>query len=174
MIDRVLLELPEQVVALDPWAQVAAALGLLAIAAGLLVVEFFVISWGMLTFAAAACAFGACALAFAASPAIGWLFVAVCPLLLLAIVPWGFRRMAESRAVPKTEITADAGYRHEAERLGIVVGAMGELVTDALPTGRAHFAGGDIDVTAIGGPLTRGARVVVLRIEGAIVAVRPA
>nr|MBA3710506.1 hypothetical protein [Planctomycetota bacterium] len=104
MIAEALVAVPDQVQALDPWAQVLTAIGLLAMGAAFLIVEFLVISWGVLTIAAAACAFAACAVAFAASPAIGWAFVAACPVLSVVIVPWGFRQMERSRAVPKVEI----------------------------------------------------------------------
>jgi membrane-bound ClpP family serine protease len=169
-----LLALPAAVENLDPWAQVLGAIALLAVGAGLLIVEFFVISWGMLSVGAAICGVLACLVAFSASPMVGWIFVCACPVILAFLVPWGFRQMQRSSAVPHVEITEDAGYRHEAERLGIVPGAIGELVTDAIPTGRARFAGGDIDVTVEGGALTVGEPVVVLRIEGPIVAVAKA
>lgn len=157
---------------LEPWAQMLIAAGLLVLAASLLLVEFFVISWGLLSVCAAAAAYAACTLAFAVSPAYGWAFVAACPLGAILIIPWGLKRMQRSRAVPKVEITENAGYRHHTDALGIAPGSIGELVTDALPTGRARFPGGEIDVAVEGNGLTRGTRVVVLRIEGPIVTVR--
>ncbi len=159
---------------LEPWAQLLIALGLLLLAASLLLVEFFVVSWGLLSVAAGGAAYAACALAFAVSPLYGWVFVAACPLAAAIIVPWGLRRLQASRAVPKVEITEDAGYRHHTDALGVVPGSLGELVTDALPTGRARFPGGEIDIAVEGNGLPRGTRVVVLRIEGPIVTVRTA
>ena len=76
-----------------------------------------------------------------------------------------------SDLVPKQAITDDAGIRHASAGLGIDTGARGVLVTDAMPTGRARFAGGDIDVLVEGPAANKGAQVTVRRIEGPTVIV---
>ncbi len=73
-----------------------------------------------------------------------------------------------------TAIIADAGYHHRATEAGIAAGARGELVTDAMPTGRARFSGGEADVQVLGAALPRGAAIMVLRIEGPVVIVADA
>ena len=53
--------------------------------------------------------------------------------------------------------------------IDVAVGAHGEMITAARPTGRAQFPGGACDVQARGGALERGAKVVVRKIDGPIV-----
>jgi membrane-bound ClpP family serine protease len=156
------------------WGKLALASGLIVISAGLLLLEILVVSWGMLALCAAAAAFAGCALAWQVSPIAGWAFFALCPVVAILVVRSGLRRLAASRLVPKAEITAEAGYHHAAEGAGARPGAEGELVTDALPTGRARFAGGEVDVRIDGAGLPRGSRVVVLRIAGPTVFVAAA
>ena len=159
---------------LGPEARLAAAAGLMVLATGLLLLEIMVVSWGLLTVSAAAAAFAACAIAWKVSPVAGWVFVALVPVAAVMVVRVGLRMLQASRLVPKDEITAEAGYHHVADHAGIVPGARGELVTDALPTGRARFAGGEIDVQIEGAGLPRGAAVIVLRIDGPVAMVSAA
>jgi membrane-bound ClpP family serine protease len=177
-----LLAVLHAVLAADPaaapqpgWPQLAGAVLLVALAAVLLGLEFFVVSGGLLIIASFLSGFAACALAFSVSPAAGWTLVAATPLLALATIRWGLRRLTRSRAVPRAEVTEDAGYHHLAEQLGIAVGSVGELLTDAMPTGRARFAGrgadAELDVLAHGPALARGTRVMVLAISGPTVTV---
>lgn len=152
---------------LEPWAQLLVAAGLLLLAAGLLLLELMVVSFGLLTVAAAVAAYASCAVAWHVSPIAGWIFIGVCPLAAAAVLRVGLRWVQRSRMVPKDEITGHAGYAHAAEELGVAPGAVGELVTDAMPTGRARFAKGELDVMVEGMTLPRGARVTVVRIDGA-------
>ena len=143
------------------------SLGLLGAAAVLVVLEVFVVSFGLLLIAAIACAAGSIWYAFAAHEAAGWVSVAIIPVGALFTGRWGFRRIRSSRsAVPKSEIVGDAGYRHVADRLAIGPGAAGVLVTAARPVGRARFPGGECDVQVHGPVLDAGADVVVERIDG--------
>ncbi len=163
----------EPAAASDPWLHLGGAILLIALAALLLALEFFVISGGLLIIASFVSCFAGCMLAFAVSPTAGWIVVASTPVAGIGAVRWGLARLAQSRAVPRAEVTEDAGYHHLAERLGISVGSVGELITDAMPTGRARFAGdhGELDVLADGPGLQRGTRVVVLAITGPTVTV---
>ena len=142
------------------------AILLLIVALALLVAEFFIVSLGLLAVAALAAAAGSIYFAFAAHDAIGWLFVVTVPLLAAATVRWGLRRIQQSHVVPQAEITADAGYHHVAERLGIAIGSTGVMVTPARPAGRARFAGGECDVYGQGQALERDAAIVVVGIDG--------
>lgn len=154
-------------------ADVLLAVGLVALALILLLLEFLIVSYGMLALAALGCAIGGITLGFFTAPVVGWALVAATPPLSALICAWGLRRLVRSSLVPKQEITEDAGYRHATASLGINVGDRGTLITDALPTGRARFPGGDIDVQSEGQALAKGMVVTVRRIEGPTVFVSP-
>lgn len=165
--------------AMSTGSAIAWAVVLMLLAAGLAVVEFMIVSWGMLLVAAVISAIAGIALAFHASPLAGWLFVAATPALIFLVLRTGFAVMRRNKAaVLSTEVTEDAGYRHAAEAAGITVGAVGELVTAAYPTGRARFAGRggpvDLDVQVQGAVLPKGARVAILAIDGPVITVGPA
>ena len=157
------------------WTALLVSLGLLGAAAALAVLEVFVVSFGLLLIAAVACAVGSIRYAFDAHEAVGWTSVVIIPVAALYVARWGFVRIRASRsAVPKSEIVADAGYRHLAERLAVGPGSEGVLVTPARPVGRARFAGGECDVQVHGPVLEAGAEVVVERIDGPIIFVNQA
>jgi membrane-bound ClpP family serine protease len=99
----------------------------------------------------------------------------VVPILAVVLGRWGLARIRKSRRlVTQSEITAEAGYHHHAEKVGVHPGAAGVMVTPARPSGRARFDGGECDVQVQSGSLGRGAKVVVLHIDGPIVFVAPA
>ena len=148
------------------------AIVLLVLGLGLIVLEVFIVSFGLLTILAIAALAGAIYFAFQAGALAGWLFVLAAPIAAALIIRNGIKRVAASKAVPKAEVTSDAGYRHVAERLQIAEGATGTLVTPARPTGRARFAGGECDVYAPGQTLDPGAEIVVTHIEGPTITVR--
>jgi membrane-bound ClpP family serine protease len=150
----------------DSGGRVLLAVALMLVALVLLLAEFLLVSFGILAVLSFACAVGAIAIAFSATPAAGWTLLVLTPPAALLVCWWGSRRLLASRLVPKAEIDGAAGYRHAAEVAGATPGAHGELVTDAMPTGRARFALGEADVTIEGPAATRGAQVTVLRIEG--------
>ena len=157
------------------WQSLWLALGLLVLAVALLVLELFVVSFGILLVASIASAAGAIHYAFVASDATGWSMAVAVPILAVVLGRWGLARIRRSRRlVPQSEITAEAGYHHHAERVGVHPGALGIMVTPARPSGRARFDGGECDVQVQSGSLGRGERVVVLRIDGPIVFVAPA
>ncbi len=147
----------------------AYAAALLALAVVLLVLEIFVVSFGLLLAASLAAAGGAIYFAFAASDLAGWSFAVLVPVLGAVLARWGIRRIQRSGIVPQSEITSDAGYRHVAERIGVGVGSAGTLVTAARPSGRARFAGGECDVQVRGGALERDDEVVVQQIDGPVI-----
>ena len=159
-----------------PEVAISWAIALFALAAALAVIEFLVVSWGMLLVGSAISALAAIALAFQVGPAAGWTFVAITPVLGFFVLRTGFALMKRnSAAVLPTEISADAGAHHTAEKAGVAVGAVGELVTNAYPTGRARFSGHgapvELDVQVQGAVLSRGDRVVVLVISGPVITV---
>lgn len=165
--------------AMSAQAAIAWAIALLLLSAALAVVEFLVVSWGLLLVGAAISSIAAIALAFHAHPAAGWIFVVIVPALFIVIIRSGFGLMKRNTAaVLPTEITADAGIRQLATSVGVAAGSLGELTTNAFPTGRARFNGPhgpiELDVQVQGAVLSRGERVVVLAIDGAVITVGPA
>ena len=151
------------------WQMVIYTVVLLALGVVVLILEFFVISFGLLSVVSLACVASAIYLAFLAHDAIGWTMIVTTPILAYYVVRWGLRRIQTSRLVPQAEITSEAGYHHVADRLGIAAGSAGVMVTAARPSGRARFPGGECDVQVQGPAVERDARVVVLRIDGPII-----
>jgi membrane-bound ClpP family serine protease len=159
-----------------PLGTLVGAVLMLGLAAVLLAVEFLLVSWGLLAVAAVGSALIACAMAFSVAAGVGYAFVIATPLAGAMVTTWGLARMQRSRAVPRAEITADAGYRHAATAIGVAVGSAGVLVTDAFPAGRARFAGthagSELDVEVQGPTAQRGDAVVVIGISGPTVLVQ--
>ncbi|MDP6604521.1 MAG: hypothetical protein QGG17_10040 [Rhodospirillales bacterium] len=156
------------------WESLWFALGLLALAVALLVLEIFVISFGLLLVASIAAVSAAIYYAFAASAAAGWTFAVATPILATVLARWGLARIRNSRhLVAQSEITSEAGYHHFADGIGVQPGAVGVMITRARPSGRARFDGGECDVQVQGGTAERDARVVVRRVDGPIVFVVP-
>lgn len=155
------------------WNSLFYALTLLALGVGLLLAEFFIVSFGLLLMGAIACVAGAFYFAFAASDAVGWAFVLIVPLLIAGITRWGIHRVQQSHVVPRAQVTADAGYHHVADLIHVSVGSEGVMVTPAYPSGRARFEGGELDVQSRGRALQRNAQVRVVEIDGPNIFVDP-
>ena len=147
------------------------AVVLLVVAAVLLLLEFVFVSYGLLAIAAFGCAVAGIVIGFGSSPVVGWVLIVVTPILAGVVVTWGLRRLMRSKLVPKSAITEDAGYRHASAEMGVTHGSRGIMVTDAMPTGRARFPGGEIDVVVEGPVASKGSPIIVRRIEGATVLV---
>lgn len=147
------------------------AVVLLAVAAVLLLLEFIFVSYGLLAIAAFGCAVAGIVIGFGSSPVVGWALVVATPILAALVVTWGLRRLMRSDLVPKSAITEDAGYRHASADMGITNGSRGIMITDAMPTGRARFSGGEIDVMVEGPVASKGTPIIVRRIEGPTVLV---
>ena len=156
------------------WVHAGWAVALLVLATLILVLEFFVVSFGMLSMVSIACVMGAIYFAFLAGPLVGWSFSLATPVLGWLIVRWGVKRIRTSQLfVPQSEVTGEAGYHHVADRIGVTLGAVGTMVTAARPSGRARFDGGECDVQVQGRPLEKEAMIVVKRIDGPIIFVAP-
>ena len=147
------------------------AVALLAVAALCLFLEFLFVSYGLLGITALGCAIAGIIIGFGSSPVVGWALVAATPVLAAVVVTWGLHRLMNSGLVPKDAITEDAGYRHACSEMGITSGSRGILITDAMPTGRARFSGGEIDVLVEGPVASTGTSITVRRIEGPTVLV---
>lgn len=147
------------------------AVALLAVAALFLFLEFLFVSYGLLGITALGCAIAGIVIGFDSSPAVGWALVVATPVLAAVVVTWGLQRLQNSNLVPKDAITEDAGYRHACSEMGITSGSRGILITNAMPTGRARFSGGEIDVLVEGPVASTGTLITVRRIEGPTVLV---
>lgn len=150
----------------DPVTELAVAAGLAALAIILMLLEFALVSAGLLTVLAIAAGCAAVVIAFSTSTIAGLIFLIGLPVVLLLLFRWGLARMQGSQLVTQAVITDDAGYRHRTDELGVTAGAVGALVTAARPTGRARFPGGECDVQVVGAPLDAGAAITVERIDG--------
>jgi membrane-bound ClpP family serine protease len=148
------------------------AIMLLVIAVILLLLEFLVVSFGLLGITALGFAIAGIWLGFASSAVVGWIMLAISPVIAFYVISWGLSRLQRSQLVPKAEISDDAGYRHASNALGVQPGSIGTLTSDAFPTGRARFAGGEIDVLIEGPSAAKGATIAVDRIEGPTVIAR--
>jgi membrane-bound ClpP family serine protease len=144
---------------------------LMLLGALLLLIEFFVVSAGMLSVAAVTSAGIAIAIAFQVSTTAGLSFTLATPVIAGVVVWFGLNRLRNSPAIPRTAITADAGAHHVAERAGATVGAVGTLVTDAFPTGRARFGDHEVDVQVRGAALRKGSAIRVAAIDGPVILV---
>lgn len=147
------------------------SLGLMAGAVLILVAEMFLVSFGVLALVALGLAVASVVFAFHAHPLAGWIMLVVAPVAAWYVVAWCMRRIHIGGLVAREVVTAEAGCHHQASPAGALVGAEGVLTTDALPSGRARFAHGEVDVQVRGAGLARGARVRVVEVSGAVVAV---
>lgn len=151
------------------------SVGLLGLAALFVVLEVFLVSFGLLLLAAIVCAAGAVRFAFVAHDFAGWASLVVIPLGGAFAARWGLAHLRTSRTVvAQDEITASAGQEHVAERLALAPGVEGVLVTPARPSGRARFERGECDVQVHGPTLDAGARVAIERIDGPVIFVTAA
>lgn len=149
------------------------AVALLLLAVGLAMVEFVVVSGGLLGLGAIICGVASVAYAFADGPLAGWVFTALAPILAILILKSGMSWLRRSPLVTQSEILSDAGYHHAFADQGLVKGSRGVLVTPAMPSGRARFSGTtgpiEVDVQIRGGAGETGAQVTILAIEGPVV-----
>lgn len=137
-----------------------------------LILEFIFISGGLLSAAAAACAAAAVWFAFHISGPAGWVTITCIPVLALIATRWGINRLQYTNLVTQAVIDDNAGYANHLQELGVTVGAQGTMVTTAMPTGRAQFEKGEVDVQIIGGTAEPGTPVFVSRVDGPVAFVR--
>lgn len=149
------------------------AVALMIAALAVLLLEMLVISFGVLGAIALALATTSVVYGFRVHDGLGWSLLLLSPLAGVAILRWGLARMRRGGmgVVAVAEVRDQAGISDAAKRAGASIGAHGVLITDAMPTGRARFPLGEIDVAVRGPVLQRGAEVVVLAIDGPTVTV---
>lgn len=154
---------------IEAWLPLIQVVLLLLAALVLLILEFFVMSFGLLSAASLVSVIVAVYLAAQWDPRAAYATALLAVIMAIITVRWGLRRLGRSRLVPKAMIDDHAGYRHVAERLGIVIGSTGILLTPARPGGRARFSGGECDVQSLDGVLEVDTPVMVDRIDGPVI-----
>ncbi len=152
-------------------------MGAFALAGGLIVLELFIPSHGVLTIAAATSLIYGIVQCFLVSQWLGFVVTIVTlaslPVFILALVKiwpntWIGKRVAIRRppeALPGQSIP-DAG------RLGKLLGQSGEAITDLRPVGAVMFDDERVDCVAQTGQIEKGGKVEVIRVEGVRVVVR--
>ncbi|NRA39906.1 MAG: hypothetical protein HRU15_17320 [Planctomycetes bacterium] len=151
----------------NPALTIAAALALMMVASFLVFLELIILSAGLLSLLALAAGTCACYLGFEAGPAAGWSLIIMSPICTIFAIRLGLQLMQHSsHMVPKAEIEADAGYHHVATAAGVVIGSIGTLVSDAMPTGKAKFGQGHVNVVVQGSAGDQGDSIKVIKIDG--------
>lgn len=172
LMAQIVKEAPPESTEWSTGALVFITIGLLLAAIIFIILEFLIVSGGILGIAASGSAIAAISVGFSVHPAVGWSLLFLVPIIFYSSVRIGLRRLQHSSLVMQASIDSDAGYEHVASEHGVEVGSSGTLSTDAMPTGRCHFAGGEMDVSLESGSGQRGDPVIVTRIDGPEIWVR--
>lgn len=155
-------------------------LGLIGAALLLFVIEIFIPSMGVLFVTAVVVALAGVITLFTYDPM--WGLSGLLAVLVLGPMIGYFglniwkntpigRRMIGSKTESEIEEEKRAEVRERDQMLALV-GMEGEALTDLRPVGVARFEGKRLDVTSEIGLITRGSRVRICAIEGAIIKVR--
>jgi membrane-bound serine protease (ClpP class) len=110
-------------------------------------------------------------------PWLGWAFLGAVLVLVPAILIFAFRTLPRTRLGKM--LIPDGAPRTEEARQGVdnlehLVGETGDALTDLRPAGNARLAGRRHDVTTDGTFIDQGRPIVVTRVEGNRIFVRPA
>ena len=135
-----------------------------------LVLEIFVVSFGVLTLVAVAMGVAGVLLAFEEGPVLGWSMVGV----LFAGIPaslWGafklLPKLPFARGLHLDDPNLTERERHAAAQdFRSLLGAIGEVTAPLRPAGTAVFDGEPVDVVSNGPMVPLGARVRVLDVSG--------
>jgi membrane-bound ClpP family serine protease len=138
----------------------------------LLILEFFLASFGLLSIGSITLAVLAVIYAFSVNATFGFATLAAVPLTAFVTIRWGLRRLQSSGLVVQVVIGGNAGIHGAAAERGIGVGSRGVMVTPGRPSGRARFATAEMDVAPSAGLLETGDEVEVVAIEGPSITVR--
>ncbi len=150
----------------NEFLQLAVAICLILVAAALLFAELIIVSGGLLGLLAACSAGVGCYLAYEIGPGAFYSALALTPIVGVITIRYGLKRLSQSNMVSQVSIDGDAGYESVAAERGVEVGSIGSLETDAMPTGRARFEKGEVDVILKSGAGSTGDKVKVIEIDG--------
>jgi membrane-bound ClpP family serine protease len=153
------------------------AVVLLLLSIGLVVMEAFIPSWGMLGVLATLCALGGIGLAFYSSPVHGAIVLAASliafPVVIYAAVKWWpntpVGRRVLLRAPTSEEVLPDTPQLRYLRQL---VGKLGRAKTVMLPSGAVEIEGRTIDAVSEGMAIEKGQLVKVVEVRGNRVVVR--
>lgn len=160
---------------IDPWVW---AVMLIVVAVGLAVLELFIPSGGLLAFLSIASVVGALILAFKSGPVIGLVFLVAVIVglptgLALAVKWWPHTPIGRRillRVGGSEEVLPDDDFHRGLKDL---VGRTGKAKSKMLPSGAIVVDGRTIDAYAEGVAIEPGQRVIVLKVHGTNVMVRP-
>ena len=147
---------------------------------GVIVLEVFVPSGGVLGFVSVAAIIAAIATAFlelgvGAGTAMIALSVVVVPVILGLAFRWFPETPLGRRVLPAppeaADVVPDAPRRRRARD---VVGQRGRTTSDLLPWGTVEVGSESLDGVSEGGPIDAGSEIIVVAAQGAAVVVRPA
>ncbi|RLS70398.1 MAG: hypothetical protein DWI01_07100 [Planctomycetota bacterium] len=147
---------------------------------GVIVLEVFVPSGGVLGFVSVAAIIAAIATAFlelgvGAGTAMIALSVVVVPVILGLAFRWFPETPLGRRVLPAppeaADVVPDAPRRRRARDL---VGQRGRTASDLLPWGTVEVGSESLDGVSEGGPIDAGSEIIVVAAQGAAVVVRPA
>ena len=147
---------------------------------GVIVLEVFVPSGGVLGFVSVAAIIAAIATAFlelgvGAGTAMIALSVVVVPVILGLAFRWFPETPLGRRVLPAppeaADVVPDAPRRRRARDL---VGQRGRTTSDLLPWGTVEVGSESLDGVSEGGPIDAGSEIIVMAAQGAAVVVRPA
>jgi membrane-bound ClpP family serine protease len=153
---------------------------LLLLGLGVMVLEVFVPSGGILGFVSIAALIAAVATAFLEQGATaGMAALAVVVLAVPAVLSLAFRWFPETplgrRVLPPAPLAADVLPDLERRRhVRELVGHSGRTVTELLPWGRVEIDGETVEAMSEGGPIDAGAAIEAVGVQGTALVVRPA
>ena len=147
------------------------------LAGGLIVLELFIPSQGVLTIAAAASLIFGIVECFLVSPWLGFIVTVVTaaalPVFILALVRiWPDTWIGKRVAIRKAQKAMPGGSIPDAGELDKLLGQSGQAITDLRPVGAGMFGDERVDCVAETGQIDKGSEVTVIRVEGVRVVVR--
>jgi membrane-bound serine protease (ClpP class) len=147
------------------------------LAGGLIVLELFIPSNGVLTIAAAACLIYGIVNCFLVSQWLGFVVtiitVTALPVFIVVMVRvWPDTWIGKRIAIRKAQKAMPGGSIPDVSKLDKLAGGVGETITDLRPVGVVMFGSDRVDCVAETGQIEKGLKVTVIRVEGVRVVVR--
>ncbi len=150
---------------------------LFILAGGLIVLELFIPSQGILTILATASLIVGIVECFLVSLWLGFIVtlvtIAALPVFILAMVRiWPDTWIGKRVAIRKAQKAMPGGSIPDAGKLDTLLGQNGQTMTDLRPVGAVMFGEKRVDCVAETGQIDKGSEVTVIRVEGVRVVVR--
>ena len=147
------------------------------LAGGLIVLELFIPSQGILTIMAVASLVYGIVQCFLVNQWLGFIVsivtVAAIPVFVAAMVRiWPNTWIGKRIAIKKAEKAVPGGSIPDVAKLDTLLGQTGEAITDLRPVGAVMFGDERVDSVAETGQIDKGSKVTVIRVEGVRVVVR--